>query len=220
MLDRTLTAALVLLALASPSPGRAAAPGAAGPEVIDRVLAVVGGRVITLTDARAAVEFGFVTPRPASDPVSDALAYLVNRQLMLSEVDHYSAPTPAAAAVERRTAEIRARFRDGAAWERALARNGTTFARLRDLVMDDLRIGAYLDQRFSAAAQPTSEEVSRYYHDHAAEFTRDGRLLPFEQVQAQAESKVMTERRNALIAEWLDRLRRRLDVRTSYAPAG
>ena len=63
-------------------------------EVIDRVLAVVGSQVVTLSDARAVIEFGLVQPRPGVDPTSDAIQYLVNRQLMLSEVDRYSSPSP------------------------------------------------------------------------------------------------------------------------------
>jgi hypothetical protein len=62
---------------------------------VDRVLAVVGPRVITLSDARAAVTFGLVEPPPGADAVAEGVAYLVNRQLMLSEVDRYGVPPPA-----------------------------------------------------------------------------------------------------------------------------
>jgi hypothetical protein len=114
---------------------------------------------------------------------------------------------------------VKSRFPTTAAYEQALARTAFTEARLRDLVGDNLRIEAYLDQRFNAAAQPTSEEVERYYLDHRAEFTRDGRLPPLDQVRAQAQARVTAERRNFLIAEWLDRVRRRFAVNTLYTPA-
>jgi hypothetical protein len=187
-------------------------------EVIDRVLAVVGNQVVTLSDARAVLEFGLVEPRRGVDPTSDALQYLVNRQLMLSEVDRYSAPSPDAAVLAKRMTAIRSRFPSDAAYQQALARTAFTEGRLRDLAGDNLRIEAYLDQRFSAPAQPTPEEVERYYLDHPAEFTREGRLLPLADVRAQAQAKVTTERRNSLIAEWLDRVRRRFAVSTLYTP--
>jgi hypothetical protein len=168
--------------------------------------------VVTLSDARAVLEFGLVVAAPGTDGTREALQYLVNRQLMLSEVDRYSAPSPDAASLGKRIADIRGRFPSEAAFQQALARTALTEGRLRDLVGDNLRIESYLDQRFSAAAQPTPEEVQRYYLDHRGEFTRDGRLLPLEDVRAQAFARVTAERRNFLIAEWLDRLRRRFAI--------
>jgi hypothetical protein len=185
-------------------------------EVLDRVLAVVGPEVITLSDARAVLAFGLVPPVSGTDPTGQALAYLVNRQLMLTEVERYSAPAPDPAAIDRRVAEIRGRFPDAAAFQQALETTAMTEGRLRDFVTDNLRIDAYLEQRFAATAQPTDEEVQRYYHDHPGEFTVDGRLLPFDAVRAQAREKVAAERRAALVADWLDRLGRRVPVSNLY----
>ncbi len=194
-------------------------PGAAAAaEIIDRVLAVVGNQVVTLSDTRAVIEFGLIQARAGVDPTADALQYLVNRQLMLSEVDRYSAPAPQPDELARRMAAIRARFPGDAAYQQALARTALTEARLRDLIGDNIRIEGYLDQRFNAAAQPTPEEVERYYLDHGAEFTRDGKLQPLEVVRAQAAARVTAERRNFLIAEWLDRVRRRFAVSNLYMP--
>lgn len=193
-------------------------PQALHAEVIDRVLAVVGSQVVTLSDARAVVEFGLVTPRPGVEPTADAVDYLVNRQLMLSEVDRYSAPSPPTAVLAQRMAAIRARFPSDAAYQQALARTALTEGRLRDFIGDNIRIEGYLDQRFNAAAQPTPDEVQRYYLDHRAEFARDGRVPPLEDVQAEALARVTAERRNFLIAEWLDRVRRRFAVSNLYAP--
>jgi hypothetical protein len=203
---RTIVWAAVLLLVLLCAPRRSAA------QLIDRVLAVVGGQVVTLSDTRAVLEFGLLEPRPGTDGTAEALQYLVNRQLLLSEVDRYSAPSPDAGSLGKRVAAVRARFASEAAYQQALARTALTESRLRDLIGDNLRIENYLDQRFSAAAQPTSEEVQRYYLDHRAEFTRGGRLLPLEEVQAEAFARVTAERRNFLIAEWLDRLRRRFVV--------
>jgi hypothetical protein len=210
IVGRHAAAALLVVVMATP---------AARAELIDRVLAIVGSQIVTLSDARGVIEFGLVEPRRGVDPTGDALQYLVNRQLMLSEVDRYSAPSPDAAVLARRMTEIRGRFANDAAYHEALARTAFTEGRLRDLVGDNLRIEAYLDQRFSAAAQPTAEEVERYYLDHRAEFALEGRVLPLEAVRAQAQAKVTAERRNLLIAEWLDRVKRRFAVSNFYTPA-
>ncbi len=111
--------------------------------------------------------------------------------------------------VDRRIAEIRSAFATPAEFARAMARTAMSDERLRSMVADNLRIDAYVEQRFGAAAQPTAEEVQRYYREHPGEFTKDGRLAPFESVQQQAQQKASVERRHALIADWIDRLHRR-----------
>jgi hypothetical protein len=120
-------------------------------EVIDRVLAVVNGSVITLSDVTAARELGRVPAGSAADPVRAALSSLIDRALELSEVDRYAPPEPTAAAIEREVGAVRARFSNETAFEAALARSGVDLQRLREALRDDLRIQAYLDQRFAAA---------------------------------------------------------------------
>ena len=84
-----------------------AAPGA---EVLDRVLAVVAGDLILMSDVRAARDFGFITAGGA-DPDGQALARLIDRALILAEVERFAPPEPEAAAVDKGLALVRERFR-------------------------------------------------------------------------------------------------------------
>jgi hypothetical protein len=145
-------------------------------EIIDRVLAVVGGIVITQSDASAAFELGLVTIDPTDDPLASALSKLIDRQLMLAEVERYAPPDPPADAVDRLLQSIRARFASPDAYAAALNRSGIDDARLRRTLRDQLRIEAYLDQRFTS------------------------------------------ERRAALVSEWVGGLRRRADITYLYVP--
>jgi hypothetical protein len=179
-------------------------------DVIDRVLAVVGAEAVTLSDVRAVETFRFsVGAAPAT---ADVLTYLINRQLMLGEVDRYAAPEPERAAVDLRVAQVRARFQTQELYEQALARTAMTEGRLRSVVAENMRIESYLDQRFGTAAQPAPDEVLRYYREHPGEFTRGGRLAPLDEVQPALQQKLAGERRAELITDWLDRLRRRGQV--------
>jgi hypothetical protein len=183
-------------------------------EVIDRVMAVVGTAVVTLSDVRAAETFGLTS---AAAP-ADVLAALIDRELMLGEVDRYAAPDPEPGVLDRRLAQIQARFPNRAQYDEALARTAMTELRLRAFVSENLRVESYVDQRFGSAAQPTADEVLRYYREHPAEFTRAGRLAPFAEVQPATQQKLAADRRRALVAEWLDRLRRRGGVRIVGQP--
>jgi hypothetical protein len=182
-------------------------------EIVDRVLAVVGTSVVTLSDVRAAETFG-LTPgaTPSGTPV-DVLAYLIDRELMLGEVDRYAAPDPDPAVLDRRLAQIQARFPSRTSFEQALAWTAMTDSRLRAIVSENIRVETYVDRRFGSAAQPAPDEVLRYYREHPAEFTRAGSLAPFDEVQPAVQQKLAADRRRALVAEWLDRLRRRGEVR-------
>jgi hypothetical protein len=120
-------------------------------ETIDRVLAVVGGQLITLTDVTAATDLGLQTTEGAADPVRGVLSKLIDRELALAEVDRYAPPEPTAAMVDREVERVRQRFTSPAAFDAALARSGIDEKHLRETLRQDLRTRAYLDQRFGTA---------------------------------------------------------------------
>ena len=128
------------------------AAAAARAETIDRVLAVVAGQLITLTDVTAALDLRLQTTDGAADPVRAVLSKLIDRELILSEVDRYAPPEPTAEAVDREVQRVLARFPSQEALDAALARSGIDEKHLRETLRQDLRMRAYLDQRFTAAA--------------------------------------------------------------------
>ena len=186
-------------------------------EVIDRILAVVSGELIMLSDARAATRFGLIDlPGSPDDPVRAAMNALVDRHLQLLEVNRYLPPEPAASAIDEQFAAIRGRFPSDDAFRAALAESGIGEAQLRARVRDNLRIESYRAQRFAAALQPSDEDLLRYYRSRESEFTKDGTPLPFAQVREQVRGRLAAERSQTLIREWLDTLRRRADVQILY----
>jgi hypothetical protein len=131
-----------------------AAQQALADETIDRVLALVAGQLITLTDVTAARDLGLVSAGAAADPVRAVLSKLIDRELILAEADRYAPPEPDADAVDREMERVRARFQTPQAFDLALARSGIDEKHLRETLREDLRIGAYLDQRFTVAGGP------------------------------------------------------------------
>jgi hypothetical protein len=186
-------------------------------EIIDRILAVVGGELIMLSDATAAVRFGLVqAPSGDGDPIMPMLNALIDRQLQLFEVNRYLPPEPTAAAIDERLAEIRARFPGQETFDAALAESGMTEAQVRSRVRDNLRIASYRAQRFAAALQPSDDDLVRYYRLREPEFTKDGVLQPFADVREQLRARVAAERSEMLINDWLETLRRRAEVQILY----
>lgn len=121
------------------------------PELIERTLAIVGGQAITLSDVRAALALGLIAAPADSNPVPAATRQLIERALVLREVERYAAPDPPDSAVDERMREIAARFASAAAFRAALAAAAFTESHLRSWVSDDLRMTAYINQRFTDA---------------------------------------------------------------------
>ncbi len=161
-------------------------------EIIDRVLAILPGQIITLSDVEAALDLGLVDTPPGGDRIAGGLAAVIDRVLMLNEVRRVSPPEPSPAAVDARVALIRQRFGAAAELTRLLAARGLDETMLRLFAADDLRLASYLDERFSAAAQPTDDEIR--------------------QAGESARQRLIDDRRRTLIGAWTAELRRRADV--------
>jgi len=126
------------------------AGGVVRAETLDRVMAVVAGQIITLTDVVAARDLGLETPGNAADPNRGVLSKLIDRELILAEVERYAPPEPTTDAVDDEVATVRTRFASQAALDAALARSGIDERHLRETLRQDLRIRAYLGQRFNS----------------------------------------------------------------------
>ena len=161
-------------------------------EIIDRVLAILPGQIVTLSDVQVAIDLGVVEAPAGGDRTAVALSALVDRILMLNEVRRVIPPEPSPAAVDARVARIRERFDSPASLSRVLVAGGIDEGVLRTYAADDLRLSLYLEERFAAASQPTEQEIRQ-----AGEASRQ---------------RIAEERRRSLIAAWTSELRRRADV--------
>jgi hypothetical protein len=184
-------------------------PGVAHAQTIDRVLAVVEGQIVTLSDVHAALKFGLVPADVATDPIQAALRRVIERRLMLAEVERYAPPEPSQASVDAGVAAIQSRFKDALAFEIALNQSSLPREQMRRYVRDSLRIDAYLQQRFSSAAEPNDEEIARHYQERASEFTVNGVLRPLEEVRERVRTSLVEERRAEAVNQWLQGLWRR-----------
>ena len=161
-------------------------------EIIDRVLAILPGQIITLSDVEAALDLGLVEAPAGDGRIAAGLSAVIDRVLMLNEVRRV-ASAGAVARRDRRTGRAHpSALRRPAELSRLLAARGLDETVLRLYAADDLRLASYLDERFSAAAQPTDEEIR--------------------QAGESARQRLTDDRRRTLIGAWTAELRRRADV--------
>jgi len=179
-------------------------------QVIDRVLATVDGQLVTLSDVRVTTTLGLTPVEGAGGDA--ALERWIERLLVLQEVDRFAPPEPAAAGIEARVASVLAPLGAPDTVNTTLTRLGIDRAWVERWVRDDLRMQAYTEQRFAGSLEPTGDELENYYREHASEFVRDGREVTSEEARAMAREHVVAARRRALVADWLDGLRRRATI--------
>jgi hypothetical protein len=184
-------------------------------QVLDRVLARVNGQAITLSDGRAAIGLGLVRVPPGDDPVTAAMEHLIERQLLLGEVARFAPPEPDAAAIAREKSSI-TRSVPGADLEALMKSTGLDEERITEIARDNLRIQAYLNQRFGVTPQASQDEAVQYYRSHPEEFQRDGKPIPFDEAEPIARQRTSSERRQSTIVQWLRDLRQRADIVVMY----
>ena len=151
-------------------PARCCSVGAAlrADEIIDRVLAVVAGDLIMMSDVRAARELGLIDPGrasrsgPRSADAADRPCAGARRSRSLSR-----RPSRRREAIDRSSPRVRQRVSDarGVRTRRCHALGHATRIICARQVRQDLRIRAYLDQRFASenarAARPSDRRVDR-----------------------------------------------------------
>jgi len=177
--------------------------------LLDRVVARVNGSVILLSDVRAAVLFGLVDGPAESD---DAVEQMVQRALLVEEVNRFPPPEPTAEAIESELARMRARA--GVSIDEVERTTGLGAENVRSFARDRLRVQVYIDQRFGLTVPLTDEQVLQYYRAHPEEFTTSGQLTPFERAQGLVRERASLEQRQRTISQWLRDLRARADVTT------
>ena len=196
---RAATVYLAILALT----GGTAAASAAQPVLVDRLVAVIGEQALTWRDVEAARLLGSIAPGGTE---GEGVQRLLTRELMRLEIERLAVAMPIGAAIDERIDRAVQRAGSTEAWTQALAALGLTEATARAWVADDIRIDVYVDQRFTAAAQPTDVEVAQDATAAAA-----GRTPTPEQVN-EARRRLVTVRRASLVADWLGGIRARTSI--------
>jgi hypothetical protein len=187
----------------------ATAPVRAQGVVVDRVLAVVDGQVVTLSDVRTARALRLVNA--GEEPA--VLDALIDRLLVVAEATRYGVQEPTAGTIEATIAALKQTL--GEERVRALLREGGwSEAVLRQHVRDDSIAASYLEQRFAATGMPTDSEVDAYVQAHRDQLpAAPGDERSGSDAVRIARDRLASERRARLVADWIGGLRRRADIR-------
>ncbi|MCA9752559.1 MAG: peptidylprolyl isomerase [Gemmatimonadetes bacterium] len=153
---------------------------AAAPEIVDRVIAVVGNRIVLLSEVDEEVYLaqlrGQLDPK---DPAAvakyrqDVLDALVESQLLLEEARRDGIQVTREEvdeAVDGMVADVRSRFPDEASFEAQLEEEGTSLEALRKSyrgkLEDQLVVRQLVDRKVRSRVLVDEREVRRYWEEH------------------------------------------------------
>ena len=115
---------------------------------LDRILAIVNGQVITHSDVRTFIDLRLVDIQDGPVPEVEVLNFLIERRVVLDEVNRFVITEPTSVAVDRRLDLLLNQLPDGLELNLVLDRVGLTVGDLRQLLADEIRREVYLVGRF------------------------------------------------------------------------
>ncbi|HEX5753562.1 MAG TPA: hypothetical protein VFZ09_45630 [Archangium sp.] len=202
----------------APEPPAEPSSGASGggSRVIDRVVAVIGTQVLTLSElefeARVSlVQRGGMRAADASldeKTLRGALELAINYRLLVAGADRLQAFQAERSEVDARLRAFRDRFEDETALLAFLARHDADLEQLTAVLERSVRAERILDSRIRLRAQVSDAEVRRYWDENKG--TLGG---PFEAVRDTIREKLFRDRYNKLAGEEFKQVRESASIR-------
>ena len=216
------TAVLIVLLM-----GSLARPAAAG-EVIDRIVAIVNGRIILQSDWNDALCYeGLLSARALSDfteedrrAVLDRLIdqELLGEQMKSALIKHASEEEAAARVAQTRQLYPDAATEDG--WKAVLAKFGLTEKALVSHVQQQIDLMRLVDAHLRPTVQIDSKSVEAYYREKfIPQLKQSGSgEVPLPEVSAKIRELLTEEKVSELMVSWLHSLRSESKLSVPGAP--
>src|SRR4051794_39407325 len=134
-------------------------------ELQDRVLAVVDEDPVLASDVERVIRLGLGQPQSGESDERfrrRVLDDLIDERLRFHEVDRFNFEQVPVDEIQKRVAEIRARYPDEASFKKALKDVGLDEKGLRQLVARQLLVLTYVDEQLGTNVFVEPDEINRY----------------------------------------------------------
>lgn len=235
MMELSACLALASLLLAGPPPAAKppAAPVKAAPavsttpaELKDRILAVVDEDPILNSDLDRVIALGLKQRKPNEDETAfrrRVLNDLVEERLRFHEIDRFGFEQVPVAQIDAHVAEVRARFKDEATFQKTLKEHGMTAKDLRQLVARQLMVLTYVDEQLGPRVFVGLDDINNYHRTVLTPEMEKNKqpVPPVDEVRDQIRTVLREQRLNEAIAKWTEELRRKANIQVYFdQPAG
>lgn len=187
-------------------------------KIVDQILTLVNGEVITKTELVWSLALDPEAPSPAGPVSSDLL--LQKLEVMIDErlVSQEAAKLPAAEItqeeIDKARADLVSRFGSEAAFRQRVESVGLSPEKLEELIRGRMMIDRFVDFRFRSFVLVTDQEVRRFYDERLAPRVREAGQIapPLDEVRARISQNLKEEKINEEIDRWLSTARQRADI--------
>ena len=165
----------ILLALATPA-------SAQNQRVIDEILVLVDGDIITRTDLIWNLALDKNAPSPAGPVSADLLARELDTTINQRLLAHEAARLPSAEItkdeVDKKRVELSQQFSSEAAFRTRIESVGLTPDKLDEMIRQLIAIERFVEFRFRSFVFVSEQDIQRFYDQEFAPKMRDGGAVP------------------------------------------
>jgi len=199
---------LALLAVAAPA------------EIVDRIVATVGRRVITLSQVQEAWRVERLLNQQPPQPLDASLVRevadrLLNQALLAQEMEASRFPHVSGREIEARMAEIRQSYGGEAGFRQALEKHQVEEQALRRRVELEENLNRFIELRFRPIVQVDEPAIERYYRETLLpQLRRQGssQTPQLDEVRERIEEVLVAQRINGELANWIKELRAQANI--------
>lgn len=208
------------------------AASAARAEIVDRIVAVAGSRVITWSDLAAEARYqAFLANEEPPGPDNLArpeiqgpiLTRLIDQRLLEQDRDVLPFVPPDGSETDHKLDDLREKFPSPEAYRQALARARLTEADLLARVERETNLLTFVDRRLRPQVRLGTLETELYYHEtFEPDLRRQGQteVPPLDEVREKIEGIIAEQQMNERLEQWLRDLRARMGFRILPETAG
>jgi peptidyl-prolyl cis-trans isomerase SurA len=190
------------------------------PMLLDRAVAVINGQVILASDVREQQRFAAFEPLSAPGgefTPMQAMQHIVNRTLLLDQMQEQELAPPTDEAVNEQIAQLRAHIPACAGqsceteqgWQRFLEKQGVTEEELHTRWKQRMEILDFIQVRFRTGIRITKPEIETYYKDQLVPAFEARKLKPppLGEVSDRIDEVLLQQHVNVLLGDYLRSLK-------------
>jgi len=157
-------------------------PGARGQSVIDQIVTLVNGEIITRSDLLWSIALAPDAPSPeqqiSSDLLKQKLEVMIDQKLIAQEAARMPTAEITRDEITKARNELIAKFGSAEVFRRRVESAGLTQTRIDQLVREMIVISKYIDFRFRSFVFVTDQEIQQYYDSRLAPEMRRQSAVP------------------------------------------
>ncbi len=186
------------------------------PVIIDQILAIVDGQLITQSDLHFQILFALEFSLPEEKGKDPHLQFAIDQVLFLEEAEKFGVEKPVEKDINARLTDIKNGFGTEDNFQNLLIKEGLAIEDVKKLIVRYLLSKTFIDQRINFFVFVSDNEIESFYKDHLSDW--NGASL--EEVRRQINTLLFEQKRKIKFEEFMVKKRAKATIRINppYTP--